>query len=110
LKSVFQNLISNAIKYQAEGNEPILEIYAKKDNNVLRMDFKDNGLGMDLESNAHKLFQIFSRLNIDSRIKGNGIGLYLAKKLITKNNGTITVESSLGNGSTFTLYLPTKDD
>jgi len=109
LKSVFQNLITNAIKYQPEGNLPIIKIHTKKEGNILKIDVKDNGLGMDLESNAHKLFQIFSRLHVDSRVNGTGIGLYLVKKLITKNNGTITVESALGKGSTFTLYLPIKE-
>ncbi len=106
LKSVLQNLVTNAIKYQPEGNLPIIKIHARKEENILRIDVKDNGLGIDLESNEHKIFQIFSRLDANSQVNGTGIGLYLVKKLIAKHNGTITVESALGKGTTFTLYLP----
>lgn len=110
LKSIFQNLITNAIKYQPEDNQPIIKIHAKKEGNILRVDFEDNGLGINLQAHEHKLFQVFSRLNTNHKIKGTGIGLYLVKKLLTKNNGTIAIESALGKGSTFTIYLQTNSN
>ena len=51
---------------------------------------------------------MFNRFHVSSEISGTGIGLYLVKKLIEKNNGTITLESELDKGTSFTIHLPSK--
>jgi len=102
---VFQNLISNGIKYQPKDNQPIINIdYAPKGNEWL-FAVKDNGIGINKEY-EDKVFRIFQRLHSAEEYTGTGIGLPIVKKIIESNGGKIWFDSELGKGTTFFFTLP----
>lgn len=103
LQSIFQNLISNAVKYRIPGEDARIEIKSFFLNGRQAISIKDNGMGMDLEANKDRLFGIFQRLH--HHVEGSGIGLHLVKSIMEKHKGEIQVISSPGNGSTFTLVF-----
>lgn len=104
IKSVILNLVDNAIKYTQKGN---ILITVKQDGNFIYISVKDTGVGIAKEE-LPKLFGKFYRsgnILVYNQI-GVGLGLYLGKKIVELLGGNITVESTLGQGSTFTLALP----
>jgi light-regulated signal transduction histidine kinase (bacteriophytochrome) len=103
LSIVFQNLISNAIKYRSSDVIRV-RIYAEKFDKVCRISVSDNGIGMDMKF-AEKIFVIFQRLHSRSKYPGAGIGLAICKRIIERHGGEISVQSSLNNGSTFIFTL-----
>jgi PAS domain S-box-containing protein len=107
LVQVFQNLISNAIKYCHPLRPPEIEISVTQLNNLWLFQFKDNGIGFD-EQYREKIFGIFQRLNND-RVKGNGIGLAICKRIIEKKGGRIWAESVKNEGSIFSFLIPIRD-
>jgi len=102
---VLMNLISNATKYSPNGGEIKVEAYIQEQN--VRIDISDQGMGMSEESLAH-LFQKFFRVKSEAtkEIKGIGLGLVIAKGLVESHGGTMAVASQLGKGSTFSVILP----
>ena len=107
IKSIFQNLITNSIKYRAKGRAPKIELSATKKGRYTQFLYADNGIGIDLERQGSKLFKMFSRLHSNPNISGTGIGLYLVKKLTLRNNGLVEISSSqLNKGTAFTIHLP----
>lgn len=104
LKSLFANLMTNAIKYRSLEKAPILHISATRQKNHLSISFQDNGLGIDLKRHREKMFQMFSRFH--SHVEGSGVGLYIVNKLVTTAKGSIEIESEVGNGTCFTVKLP----
>lgn len=110
LRSILQNLLHNAIKYSVIKNPPIITINSYYEKDMLIIKMKDNGIGIDTEKHKNKLFKMFSRLHTDTNTKGTGIGLYLIKQLVKRNNGEITVESNEGDGSQFTLLFSNEKD
>ena len=100
--SIFQNMISNAIKYRSYERALKLEISSKKTEKGIELIFKDNGIGIK-KTLQNKLFQAFERLHQDSGIEGTGIGLYMVKKMVASNKGTISVESEENKGTSFIL-------
>jgi len=117
LRQVFQNLLSNSLKFSRDGISPEItinaEIIATKefnsevaaDGQFCRITFSDNGIGFD-EKYLEKIFIIFQSLNDRSRYEGTGIGLAIAKKIIEKHNGLITARSKSEQGATFIIVLP----
>lgn len=109
MRQLFSNLISNAIKYRKEGISPRIKIdYTLEsygENFVYKVTVEDNGIGMD---NAHlsKIFTIFQRLHMRNEYSGNGIGLAICKKIMENHSGRIEVQSTLHEGSLFSLYFP----
>jgi len=102
---VFQNLISNGIKYQAPDSQPIITInVVKKEKNWL-FSVKDNGIGIDHQY-EDKVFRIFQRLHNTEEYSGTGIGLPIVKKIVESNGGEIWFKSALGEGTTFFFTLP----
>lgn len=100
IQLVFQNLISNALKYHSESEPPLIEItYQDLDNRWLFL-VKDNGIGID-PMFSEKIFVIFQRLHAKHEYSGTGIGLAICKKIIEAQGGKIWVESEEGQGSTF---------
>jgi len=100
---LFQNLISNAIKFQSN-TTPIVTIAVKEKQNEYLFSVADNGIG--IESIYYKrIFQLFQRLHTNPSFSGTGIGLTLCKKIIGLHDGEIWVESLLGKGSTFYFTL-----
>ncbi len=108
LKSILLNLINNSIKYKSGKRPPVINIKTILKNNTVHLFIIDNGMGIDLETHQDKVFKMFNRFHISTEISGSGIGLYLVKKLIEKNNGTITLESKLNKGTIFRINLPSK--
>jgi PAS domain S-box-containing protein len=101
---VFQNLISNAIKYRHPDRVPHIEIGVEKQAEEWLFSFKDNGLGFEPQY-KERIFGIFQRLQTD-RSTGNGIGLAICKRTIERQGGRIWTDSTLGEGSTFYFTLP----
>lgn len=101
---VFKNLIENGLKYN-ESEHPRITIFADTNERVTKIFFKDNGLGIEEEYHEY-IFLYFKRLHNREKYEGTGFGLGICKKIINDLNGTIRVESKLGEGSTFIIQLP----
>jgi signal transduction histidine kinase len=100
LKLLFQNLINNAIKFQAPGSIPKINITAKEIEGVYEFSVQDNGIGIE-KKNFQKVFKIFQRLHTKKEYEGTGIGLAHCKKIVELHLGDIRVESEPGVGTTF---------
>lgn len=104
LMQVFQNLVSNALKYRGE-QPPVVRISARPEGTTVAFAVADNGIGIE-EQYFERIFIIFQRLHSDPKISGTGIGLALCKKIVERHGGRIRVESAPGQGSTFHFTLP----
>lgn len=102
---VFQNLISNAIKYNKEGVPPLIEVSASDTGDFWTFSVQDNGIGIE-EEYFDKIFVIFQRLHGRDQYSGTGIGLALVKKIIETMGGKIRVQSEPGRGSLFSFTMP----
>lgn len=107
LRLVFQNLITNAIKFQKKDSIPEITISSKEDSEFWTFSVSDNGIGIDSKY-LDRIFVIFRRLHGKSAYEGTGIGLAHCKKVIELHQGKIWVESEPGKGSTFHFTIPTK--
>lgn len=96
---LFQNLISNGLKYNTS-SEPTIEVGYEEIDGFWKFHVKDNGIGIE-EKFFDKVFIIFQRLHNKSKFSGTGIGLAVCKKIVEKHGGTIWIESTPGAGSTF---------
>jgi light-regulated signal transduction histidine kinase (bacteriophytochrome) len=107
LNQLFQNIVSNAIKFKKKDEPPKIHISSRNDEEKGEYVFSvsDNGIGME-EQYKHKIFEVFKRLHTINEYNGTGIGLAIAKRIIEMHNGRIWVESELGYGSTFYFTLP----
>lgn len=109
LQQMFQNLISNALKYSKVDERPVIEINTQEvqqsGKTYYLISVKDNGIGFAPEY-AQKIFQMFTRLHGKQEYSGTGVGLSIVKKVVENHNGFIEVESEPGIGSNFKVYLP----
>jgi len=103
VEQVFTNLLSNAVKYAT--NAPKIDVKAYVDGANVVATVRDHGVGID-EDDLGKMFQRYFRAKTSTGIAGTGIGLNLVKTLVELHNGTVTVESSRGEGSLFKVCLP----
>ncbi|MBV8665535.1 MAG: PAS domain S-box protein [Burkholderiaceae bacterium] len=103
LRQLFQNLISNAIKFRSEA-PPHVVVAAVRKGGYWEFCFTDNGIGLEIQ-HAGRIFQMFQRLHELGKYEGSGIGLAIAKRIVERHGGTIWVESTLGVGSTFSFTL-----
>jgi len=104
ISQVINNLISNAIKY-SPGSDNV-EVYLSKVGNFVKVSVKDYGMGINAQDKA-KIFERFFRArDIQKKFPGLGIGLYISHEIIVNHNGTLWVESEVGEGSTFSFTLP----
>ncbi|WOK08843.1 ATP-binding protein [Imperialibacter roseus] len=97
---LFQNLISNAIKFRSPTVKPVIEVSVKERSDFYEFLIKDNGIGID-KDNLDKIFIIFKRAHSDTAYQGTGIGLAFCKKIVELHGGKIWVESKAGSGSSF---------
>jgi len=105
VKILFQNLVTNAIKFRKKEIPPIVLVKVKKREGYWEFAFKDNGIGIEKQY-SQKIFDIFQRLHTRSEYAGSGIGLSHCKKIVELHNGKIWFESIPGEGSTFYFTLP----
>ena len=117
VRQVFQNLISNSLKFSKPGVPPLIEITAKRirekkfdseelaDGNFCLLQVKDNGIGFD-EKYSDNVFSLFERLHSNDAYEGTGIGLAITKKIVEKHGGAISVHSQPGEGAEFLVILP----
>lgn len=105
LISLFQNVIGNGMKFQKDGNTPLIKIHAKKQDNIWQIAISDNGLGI-AEDYLEKVFVVFQRLHTHTEYTGTGIGLAICKRIVERHKGQIWVESKLSKGSVFYFTLP----
>jgi PAS domain S-box-containing protein len=104
LIQVFQNLISNAIKFQRE-NGPHIHVSAQNKRREWVFSIRDNGIGIDRQY-ADRIFIIFQRLHTRQEYPGTGIGLALCKRIVERHGGKIWFESEPGKGTTFFFTIP----
>jgi signal transduction histidine kinase len=102
---LFQNLISNAIKYRKKEALLIVEITCQENEKEYLFSVKDNGIGIE-EKYQSKVFTIFQRLHREEEISGSGLGLAICKKVITDLGGEIWFESNSNEGTNFLFTLP----
>ncbi|MBA9078797.1 MULTISPECIES: sensor histidine kinase [Rufibacter] len=105
IKQLFQNLISNALKFQRPGTQPCLQIKVQKLDKHWLFSFIDNGIGIEPKF-QDKVFAIFQRLHPKSRYEGTGIGLAYCRKIVELHGGKIWVEPNPEGGSIFRFSLP----
>jgi len=104
LKSILQNLISNAVKYRSPHRKLLVHVETKpiKEEYVL-LSVQDNGIGIK-EEDKDKVFRMYQRLNNDS--KGTGVGMAIVKRIVDNAGGKIELKSKVEEGSTFEIYFP----
>lgn len=103
LQLMFQNLISNSIKFNE--NAPVITITCQEDDKCITLHMQDNGIGF-APKQANKIFSPFYRLANGKKFGGTGLGLSIVKRVVEHHGGNISVTSALGSGSTFSLTLP----
>lgn len=121
MRQLFQNLVSNALKYRAPDATPHVRIeaeYLDHQGRVLddraaatlaRIRVIDNGIGFEPEY-AERIFELFQRLHGRDRYDGTGIGLGVCRRIVSRHGGTILAEGRPGDGATFTVTLPLKQE
>lgn len=102
---LFQNLISNALKFRTDKQTPLIYVDCKIDASNYTFTVQDNGIGIEKEY-WEKIFGIFQRLNGRDVYKGTGVGLAICKKIVEQYEGKIWVNSEEGKGSTFYMSFP----
>ena len=119
LKQVFQNIISNALKFSRPGKPPQIKIQSElvdeksftspptAAGKYFRLTISDNGIGFE-EQYLDKIFTLFQRLHGKDEYSGTGIGLAIVKKIVDKHNGILTARSGEGEGASFIMVLPLK--
>lgn len=107
---LFQNLLSNSIKFSKPGQNPIIEVFFEEiDDQHVGIYVKDNGVGIE-ERHLESIFKIFKRATNSQDIEGSGIGLALCNKIVSEVGGSLSVDSKIGMGSTFLIKLKRVDN
>ena len=107
MRQLFQNLISNSIKFHRKEEPPLIHIKASlcKQSNMWKITVQDNGIGFN-EKHLSKIFKPFQRLCGKDEFEGNGMGTAICHKIIENHHGAITAQSVPNQGSTFIVKLP----
>jgi len=103
ITSIFYNLMSNALKYRDYDRRLKIKVSVQQEEDFVVIDVSDNGIGIDLNRYGHFLFQPFKRLTVER--EGTGIGLSIINSVVRKNGGKIEVESKLGKGTKFKVFI-----
>jgi len=103
LESIFQNLLTNALKYRHPDRPPVITCRTLRDNNHVYMLFEDNGIGIDMERYGDKVFGMYKTFHQNTDAKG--IGLFITRNQIESMGGTIKVDSTVNVGTKFTIRL-----
>lgn len=105
VRHVLRNLLTNGIKYHRASGQVCLNISSRMQGDWVEIQFEDNGIGIDAQYHE-SIFEPFKRLHNESEFKGTGIGLSVVAESVRRHGGNIAVESVLGRGSKFVLWLP----
>ena len=114
MQQLFQNLLTNSLKYRKEGIAPEIFISSEKVEEVSespeaisfwKIDFKDNGIGFDNQY-KNQIFEVFERLHGRTEYQGTGIGLALCEKIVSRHHGRIAANGEIGIGAIFSIFLP----
>ena len=106
IESIMLNLMTNSIKYKSENRKLKITINANEVDDIVYLKFQDNGIGIDLERNRDKIFGLYQRFH--NYPDSKGLGLYLVKSQVETMGGTISIESEVNKGTTFTLTFKNK--
>jgi len=109
IRQVWVNLISNALKFTKNKDNPVIEIGSYLTGNSIVYYVKDNGVGFDNEY-AHRLFVSFQRLHNQNEYEGSGIGLAIVERIILHHHGKVWAEGKVNNGATFYFELPNTNE
>ncbi|MEZ4827513.1 MAG: tetratricopeptide repeat protein [Bacteroidia bacterium] len=109
LSLLFQNLISNAIKFSKPGISPRVLIQSQVDNGNFLISVTDNGIGIEPQY-QHQIFSLFKRLHTREEYDGSGLGLAICHKIMLNHGGKIWLDSEPGLGSTFHVLLPGRNE
>ena len=111
MRQLFQNLIGNALKFHRPGVPPEVRVEADAgtEGRLCRIWVRDNGIGFD-NKYAEQIFKVFERLHGRDEYEGTGIGLAVCRKVVERHNGTIMAEGFPGQGSTFIVSLPLRQN
>jgi PAS domain S-box-containing protein len=101
IESILLNLLTNSIKYKSENRKLKISIMAEQIDHQAILTFKDNGIGIDLERNRDKVFGLYQRFH--NYPDSKGLGLYLVKSQVETMGGTISIDSEVNKGTTFTI-------
>lgn len=107
MSQVFQNLISNAIKFHSD-DKPYIQIEAQQENQVWKFTITDNGIGIEPEF-AERIFIIFQRLHTRDQYPGTGIGLAVCKKIVERHGGQIWIEPNTPKGTRVSFTIPERN-
>ncbi|WP_116772537.1 GAF domain-containing sensor histidine kinase [Maribacter litoralis] len=120
-KQLLFNLFTNAIKYSKNEEKPVIKVSGKivsgadfpkldlsEDKRYSCIEVSDNGIGFDQKYES-KIFEIFQRLHTDEEYQGTGIGLSIVKRIVTTHKGHIQVESNVGEGAKFIIFIPVEN-
>ncbi len=107
LRQLFQNLITNALKFLKPNTPPVVRISAKREGYSVVISISDNGIGFD-EKYLEKIFTIFQRLHGKQEYEGTGVGLAVCRRIVERHGGSITAKSVVGEGAQFLVTLPTR--
>jgi PAS domain S-box-containing protein len=105
LDSIVLNLLTNSIKYKAAGRSAYVEISITQANEMVQLDVRDNGLGIDLERQGRKIFGMYKTFH--KHPDARGVGLFLTKNQVEAMGGRIEVQSKVDQGTIFSVFLPT---
>lgn len=103
LRSILQNLLTNAIKYKKEGKPPVIQITTSTEGNFVVLEVSDQGLGIDLNRYKGKLYGLFQRFH--THTEGMGIGLHVIQSIASSYGGRVMIDSKVNRGTTFKIYL-----
>jgi len=106
LVQLFQNLISNAVKFRKDTEPVVIKVGAESDGEGTKFHVTDNGIGFE-PRHAERIFKLFQRLGRDSRYPGTGIGLAVCKRIVEQHGGKIWADPKPGQGTSFYFTLPT---
>jgi PAS domain S-box-containing protein len=105
LKSVLQNLISNSLKYRSPDRKPYISVRTEKlEDDYIILNVQDNGLGIE-DKDKDRIFRMYQRAN--TKIEGTGVGLGIVREIVKNSGGKIELESKVGEGSIFKIFMKT---
>lgn len=117
MRQLLQNLIGNALKFRRDDVDPVIEVTAEVltelpikilvETPAIHLQVKDNSIGFD-EKYLDRIFLVFQRLHARGKYEGTGIGLAICRRIVGRHGGVINATSQVGEGSTFSIYIPQK--